>query len=126
MNVITEPSYGPMRERALDGMLLPRARGEETVMFGTIARAKIKPENRMSFEEVMRTQMSAAPIDGFVAGYTVWPEKVDDEVMLVAIFRDRESYMRNADDPAQDARFREMRALLESDPEWMDGEFQEG
>jgi quinol monooxygenase YgiN len=92
-------------------------------MFGTIARAKIKPENRAAFEEVMRNQMAAAPIEGFVAGYTVWPEKIDDEVMLVAIFRDRESYMRNADDPAQDARYREMRALLESDPEWMDGEF---
>jgi quinol monooxygenase YgiN len=107
-------------------MLALSARGEETLMFGTIARAKIKAENRAAFEEVMRTQMSAAPIEGFVAGYTVWPEKIDDEVMLVAIFRDRESYMRNADDPGQDARYREMRALLESDPEWTDGEFQEG
>jgi len=96
-------------------------------MFGTIARAKIKAENRTAFEEVMRQQMTdSGPIDGFVAGYTVWPEKMDDEVMLVAIFRDRESYMRNADDPSQDGRYREMRALLESDPEWMDGEFVEG
>jgi quinol monooxygenase YgiN len=95
-------------------------------VFGTIARAKIKPDNRTAFEEVMRRQMSGPPIQGFVAGYTVWPEKVDDEVWLVAVFRDRASYMRNADDPLQDARFREMRALLESDPEWTDGEFQEG
>lgn len=96
-------------------------------MFGTIARAKIKPGNRSAFEEVMRKQMSeGGPIDGFVAGYTVWPDKIDDEVMLVAIFRDRESYMRNADDPSQDARYREMRALLESDPDWTDGEFVSG
>jgi quinol monooxygenase YgiN len=95
-------------------------------MFGTVARAKIKPENRKAFEEVMSKQMAEAPMEGFVAGYTVWPEKVDDEVMLVAVFQDRESYMRNADDPEQDARFREMRALLESDPEWMDGEFVTG
>jgi quinol monooxygenase YgiN len=100
--------------------------GRRPTMFGTIARAKIKPENRAAFEEVMRNQMAGGPIEGFVAGYTVWPEKIDDEVMLVAVFRDRESYMKNADDPAQDARFREMRALLESDPEWMDGEFVEG
>jgi quinol monooxygenase YgiN len=92
-------------------------------MFGTVARAKIKPENRKAFEEVMARQMAEAPVEGFVAAYTVWPEKMDDDVMLVAVFRDRESYMRNADDPAQDARYREMRALLESDPEWMDGEF---
>jgi quinol monooxygenase YgiN len=93
-------------------------------MFGTVARAKIKPENRAAFDEVMEKQMASdQPMDGFVAGYTVWPEKIDDEVMIVAIFRDRDSYMKNADDPAQDARYREMRALLESDPEWTDGEF---
>ncbi len=92
-------------------------------MFGTVARAKIKPENRRAFEDVMTKQMADAPVQGFVAGYTMWPEKMDDEVMLVAIFEDRDSYMRNADDPAQDARYREMRALLESDPDWTDGEF---
>ena len=95
-------------------------------MFGTIARAKIKPDNRAAFEDLMRRQMADSPIQGFVAGYTVWPEKVDDEVMLVAIFEDRDSYMRNADDPGQDSRYREMRALLESDPEWTDGEFVSG
>jgi quinol monooxygenase YgiN len=93
-------------------------------MFGTIARAKIRPENRTAFEDTIRRQMySEGSVEGFVAGYTVWPEKMDDEVWLVAIFRDRESYVKNADDPAQDARFRELRALLESDPEWTDGEF---
>ncbi len=93
-------------------------------MFGTIARAKIKPENRAAFQEVIDRQMDPSQrIDGFVAGYTVWPEKIDDEVWLVAVFRDRDAYMNNADDPAQDARYRELRALLESDPEWMDGEF---
>ena len=96
-------------------------------MFGTIARAKIKPETRSAFEEVIRKQMySDHNVEGFVAGYTVRPDKIDDEVWLVAIFRDRESYMKNADDPAQDARYREFRALLESDPEWTDGEFVEG
>lgn len=95
-------------------------------MFGTIARAKIKPENRTAFEQVMRTQMAGdQTVEGFVAGYTFWPEKVDDEVWLVAVFRDRESYTKNADDPAQDARYREFRALLESDPEWVDGDFVE-
>ena len=28
----------------------------------------------------------------------------------------------NADSPAQDARYRQFRALLEADPEWHDGE----
>jgi quinol monooxygenase YgiN len=101
--------------------------GRRPQMFGTIARAKIKPANRSAFEEIMRRQMAdTEPMDGFLIGYTMWPEKIDDEVMLVAIFEDRDSYMRNADAPEQDARYREMRALLESDPEWTDGEFTTG
>jgi len=39
----------------------------------------------------------------------------------VAIFRDRESYRANADDPDQDAWYKRLCALLEADPEWEDG-----
>lgn len=93
-------------------------------MFGTIARAKVKPENRGALDELVRGQAyEDLGIDGFIASYTVWPEEQKDEVWLVAVFRDRASYRKNADSPEQDARYREFRALLESDPEWVDGEF---
>ena len=42
--------------------------------------------------------------------------------MLAVLFTDRDAYVRNADDPAQDVQFRELRQLLERDPEWNDGE----
>ena len=42
---------------------------------------------------------------------------------LVAVFDDRPTYVANAESPEQDARYREMRALLEDDPEWIDGSF---
>jgi hypothetical protein len=38
------------------------------------------------------------------------------------MFTDREAYERNADDPAQNARYEAYRALLEADPQWHDGE----
>jgi hypothetical protein len=42
--------------------------------------------------------------------------------MLAVLFTDRDAYVRNANDPAQDLQFRALQQLLESDPEWHDGE----
>jgi hypothetical protein len=53
------------------------------------------------------------------------PDEWNDEVLLVVMFEDRESYHRNADDPAQHEEYLKMRALLEADPEWTDGEWME-
>ena len=41
---------------------------------------------------------------------------------LTVLFDSRESYRANAESPEQDVRYREMRALLESEPEWHDGQ----
>jgi hypothetical protein len=38
------------------------------------------------------------------------------------VFRDKDSYMRNADDPAQDEQYRKLVDLLEGPPSWEDGE----
>ena len=44
-----------------------------------------------------------------------------DEVWGVAIFANEKSYRDNANDPATDKDHRQMRVLLEADPEWHDG-----
>ena len=44
------------------------------------------------------------------------------ELFLVAIFESRQAYWANAQSPEQDRRYLELRALLDSDPEWHDGE----
>ena len=46
----------------------------------------------------------------------------DTEYYLVVLFQDRDTHQRNADDPAQDRRYREMRELLAEDPDWHDGD----
>ncbi len=93
-------------------------------MFGTVARAHIKPENRDAFVEVMRRQeRDDQNTTGFVAGHIMFPENRENEVILVVFFEDAASYWKNADDPEQDKRYREFRALLEDAPEWSDGEW---
>jgi quinol monooxygenase YgiN len=91
-------------------------------MYGTVAKTRVKPENREKLRDVMKKQ-SAAVIPGFVAAHMLW-ENDGDTAWLFAIFADRESYDRNADDPAQNERYEEYRALMEDEPEWHDGEIE--
>jgi quinol monooxygenase YgiN len=89
-------------------------------MYGTVARTRVKPENRDKLSEVV-ARHSGPEIAGYVAAYMLF-ENEGDTAWLFAVFEDRESYDRNADDPAQNARYVEYRALMEDEPEWHDGE----
>jgi heme-degrading monooxygenase HmoA len=60
-------------------------------------------------------------VPGFVATYVYRLDDNEDDYYMAVLFEDRESYRRNAEDPAQDERYRRMRALLEADPKWHDG-----
>lgn len=92
-------------------------------MYGTVARTRVKPENRDKLRAVFARQMEDAPIPGIVASYTLW-ENDGDVAWLFAVFEDRATYERNADDPAQHERYLEYRALMEEEPEWHDGEIE--
>jgi hypothetical protein len=94
-------------------------------MYGTVAKMRVKPENREQLQKVMNAQMQAAPIAGYQRSF-VLSENDSDVNWLFVIFDDRKSYHANADDPAQHERYMEMRALLEDDPEWHDGTILEG
>ena len=54
------------------------------------------------------------------------PDRKPGELIGVAVFEDRATYRANADDPEQDAWFRRVRELLESDPDWEDGDYVSG
>lgn len=93
-------------------------------MYGTVGRAKIKPG---SFDDLMSLmdewKRNHAPrVEGVVASYTYRLDRDSNEILIVAVFRDKESYDANADDPEQDKWFQRARELMTSDPEWMDGE----
>lgn len=93
-------------------------------MYGTVARTRVKPENRQALRDVFQAQRDA-PMEGFVSSQVLFED--DSDVMwLFAVFEDRESYERNADAPAQHERYVQYRALMEEEPEWHDGVIETG
>ena len=90
-------------------------------MYGTIARLRVRKDAEGKLRQTLDA-MESRPVAGFVASYLYRLDSNPQDLMLVVVFTDRAAYVRNADDPKQDAQFRELRQLLESDPHWHDGE----
>ena len=90
-------------------------------MYGTVAKTQVKPENREKLRQVFAGRAGVDAPAGFVAAYTLF-ENEGDTAWIFAVFEDRASYDKNADDPAQNAQYVEYRALMEADPEWHDGD----
>ena len=92
-------------------------------MFGTIARVTVQPGKEGEFlaigEQWTRERGEST---GQVAEYVFRAEGRPREYLIVAVFRDRDAYSANAKDPETDRWYRRMRAVLEADPEWNDGE----
>ena len=72
-------------------------------MYGTVAKTRVKPENREKLQEITARQMET-PVAGYISSHVLW-ENDSDVGWLFVIFEDRESYDRNADDPAQNERY---------------------
>ena len=92
-------------------------------MYGTVARTRVKLENRERLRKVTAGQ-GYAEVSGFVASYVLF-ENDSERTWIFAVFTDRDAYERNADDPLQHERYLEYRALLEEEPEWHDGEIEQ-
>jgi quinol monooxygenase YgiN len=96
-------------------------------MYGTIARLHPRPGR---IDELValgrRLESGGRDVAGYRQSFIFRPDKeIYDRptLFLIAVFDDRETYVANADSPEQDAEFRQLRALLEDDPDWMDGTF---
>ena len=92
-------------------------------MYGTVAKTKVKAENRAKLRELFENHLSGRKAQGYITSYMLF-ENDSDDAWLFAVFEDRATYDANAGDPAQDAEYRKYRALMESDPEWHDGEIE--
>jgi quinol monooxygenase YgiN len=93
------------------------------IVYGTVARTRVKPENRAALKAIFERQLAEGSPPGFVGGYTLL-ENDSDTAWLVAIFEDRASYDKNADEPRQHEQYVAYRALMEDEPEWHDGEIE--
>ena len=94
-------------------------------MYGTIFRMKIKSgqfERVTQIFEEWDTQQRPE-VKGAIGGLLMKPDGSSNELIGVAIFEDKQSYMANADRPGQQQWYAKLRDTLEADPEWEDGEY---
>lgn len=91
-------------------------------MYGTVARTRVKQENRAKLKEIFEGQLGSPP-KGFIAGYTLF-ENDSDTAWMFAVFEDRGTYDQNADSPQQHEQYVAYRALMEDEPEWHDGDIE--
>jgi len=90
-------------------------------MYGTVARMHVKPGSGDRLNQIAR-DFEQARVPGFVASYAYQMDADPNEYLLAVIFDSKASYRANAESPDQNARFIDMMALLEREPEWHDGE----
>jgi quinol monooxygenase YgiN len=91
-------------------------------MYGTVARIRVKPGMEQQLMEFSKEQEMSRKIPGWLETLVFRMDSDPQEYYLVVAFESRESYQANAESPEQDAEYRQFRDLLESDPEWSDGE----
>ena len=89
---------------------------------------KVNPGQEQRVAEVFKDwERERKPrVKGAEAGFLLKPDKKSGELIGVAVFQDKASFMANADDPEQDRWYRKLRELLQTDPEWEDGEYLAG
>jgi hypothetical protein len=87
-------------------------------MYGTIAKLKAK---KGSIDQVRKMEMKHRPA-GYVGSYMFQSDASQDELWLVAIFKDKATYVANAGSPEQDQEFKNLMQYLTAEPEWHDGE----
>ena len=90
-------------------------------MYGTIARMRVKSGAEGQIRKLMR-EYDSLKVPGLVTEYVYQMDSDPREYYLAVVFESKETYLANASSPEQDARYRQLRELLEADPGWHDGE----
>jgi quinol monooxygenase YgiN len=93
-------------------------------MYGTVALLKPKAGQEQALAQALEKwwEERQPKVKGAIATTLHRNEGNPSELIMTAVFDSKENYVANAEDPEQDKWYQEMRALLESDPRWMDGE----
>ncbi len=93
-------------------------------MYGTVATMRVKAGQETKLVEMAeRWWKERAPkVNGAMSTTVFKKDAGTNEYVMVAMFDSKVNYEANAADPAQGDWYQEMRACLESDPVWNDGE----
>ena len=91
-------------------------------MFGTIMRAKVKAGRKDEYIRAMEEMVPGADAygQGLVSYEVAWEDKDPDRVVMIIHFRDRDSYLANADRPETNRDFERQLEFLDGAPEWID------
>lgn len=90
-------------------------------MYGSVSRWRVKDGKGPELERLAAELMQDRP-PGSVAVAVFRADADPNEYWVAGIFDSREAYTSNSATPEQNERFRRLRELMDSDPEWHDGE----
>jgi heme-degrading monooxygenase HmoA len=93
-------------------------------MYGSISRWRVKEgkEGKEGELEELAAEVMKTRAPGSQAVYMYRADSDPREYWIAGVWESREAYASNSATPEQNARFERLRALLEADPEWHDGE----
>ena len=92
-------------------------------MFGTIATLRPKAGQDTAVTEALDSwwRERSGKAEGTVCVH-LYRGTAARELVMTVVFDTQEHYEANANDPEQDASYRNLVALLETEPQWADGE----
>ena len=90
-------------------------------MYGTVARWRIKEGKERELEQVADEVIRDTPA-GSRSVFLYRSDSDPREYWVASAWDSKAVYQANSNTPEQDARYRRLRELMESDPEWHDGE----
>jgi quinol monooxygenase YgiN len=97
-------------------------------MYGTIALMHAKPgheDQLLAVSEVWWKQR-VGTVDGAVSAEIRRSDSNPDQFFMIVTFSSKEQYTSNAEDPEQDAWYRQLVEHLTGEPQWFDGEIVAG
>lgn len=89
-------------------------------MYGTIMRGRLKAGKRDAYVAMIREREAHFAVRGLHSIEIGFEEKDPDAFVAVIHFKDRESYVANAEDPETDAEYRRQLEFLDGEPTWID------
>ena len=90
-------------------------------MYGSVARWRVKEGKGQELEQLAEELMRERP-PGSNTVHVYRADADPREYWVASSWDSKEAYTTNSNTPQQDQRFRQLRDLMDSDPEWHDGE----
>jgi len=91
-------------------------------MYGTIMRAKLKPGKKADYLAFLNGLLPSADDygQGFHSAELAYEDKDPDRVVAIIHFRDRQSYLANAERPETNTDYERQKEFFDGDVEWID------